>query len=123
MSPTPAALPPLPQPGLPVHNDYSFLAQAPTLLLLKDNPTWSTKSALTITHSGAPYLDAKEEGRRQMVFRTPQGQEVLRVVKEEHKWSGRGSEYNGMRPDGSAAWHVKLHHGLSGTDYSLYHYL
>ena len=78
------------------------------------------KNALTITQQGAPYLEAREEQRREMVFRTPQGEEVLRVVKQIHKWSGRGEEYHGMRPDGSEAWHVKLHRGLTGTDYGTF---
>lgn len=52
-----------------------------------------------------------------MVFRTPTGAEVLRVVKQAHKWSGRGEEYHGMRPEGSEAWRVKLRRGLTGTEY------
>ncbi|KAL1608075.1 hypothetical protein SLS60_003014 [Paraconiothyrium brasiliense] len=117
--PLPTSLPPLPAPGLVFHN-ANYLAQTPVLLLVKESPSnWSGRYALTITHQGAPYLEAREEQRREMVFRTPTGEELLRVVKQVHKWSGRGEEYHGMRPDGSEAWHVKLHRGMKGTDYRL----
>ncbi|KAJ4288929.1 hypothetical protein N0V90_011270 [Kalmusia sp. IMI 367209] len=117
--PPPSQLPPLPSPGFILHHP-AFVAQVPTLLHIKEsNSVWTCKAALTITQQGALYLEGREEKRREMVFRTPQGEEVLRVVKQIHKWSGRGEEYHGMRPEGSEAWHLKLHRGMRGTEYKL----
>lgn len=117
--PEPKPLPALPAPGLALHSP-NYIAQTPTLLLVKESSgNWSTKNALTVTRQGGAFLEGREEQRREMVFRTPSGHEVLRVKKQVHEWSGRGEEYHGMRPDGSRAWHVKLHRGLTGTDYRL----
>ncbi|KAF1968088.1 hypothetical protein BU23DRAFT_541632 [Bimuria novae-zelandiae CBS 107.79] len=117
--PPPSPLPALPAPGITLHSPH-YIAHDPTLLHLKESSgNWSNKYAVTITQQGAPYLEAREEQRREMVFRTTAGEEVLRVVKQVHKWCGRGEEYHGMRPDGSEAWHVKLHRRLTGTDYRL----
>jgi len=115
MAPPPPTLPPLPQPGLAVHSPL-WIAQNQTILLFKEKNGWRT--GFTASISGQPYLEAKEEHHKEMYFRTPQGEEVLKIVKQSHKWSGRGDEYHGLRPDGSEAWHVKLHRGLKGTDYS-----
>jgi hypothetical protein len=35
-----------------------------------------------------------------------QGQEVMRIVKQPHSWSG--DEYHGMKGEGNEAWHLKL---------------
>lgn len=118
--PEPKPLPALPAPGLALHSP-NYIAQTPTLLLVKESSgNWSTKNALTVTRQGGAFLEGREEQRREMVFRTPSGHEVLRVKKQVHEWSGRGEEYHGMRPDGSRAWHVKLHRGLTGTDYRMW---
>ena len=64
-------------------------------------------------------LTLRDDGMMKVRAGLTSVEEVLRVVKQVHTWSGKGSEYHGMRPDGSEAWHVKLHKGWSGTEYRM----
>jgi len=95
MTPPPPTLQPLPEPGLVVHSP-SWIAQTQTIILVKEACGWRT--GFTASISGHLYLQAKEEHHREMYFRTPEGEEVLKIVK-----SRKGEEYRGLRPDGSEA--------------------
>lgn len=50
------------------------------------------------------------------MFRDERGEEVLRVVKKVHKWSGR-VEYSGV-VEGREVWGVRVHRGMRGVGYS-----
>ncbi|KAH7359818.1 hypothetical protein BKA66DRAFT_472113 [Pyrenochaeta sp. MPI-SDFR-AT-0127] len=116
-------LAPLPQPGLPVFP--GFTATKPETFLIKGRDIMYNKALALISFStptgeaGSPFLEIKEDKRKEISFRTMDGTEVMRIVKETHPWSGRGTEYHGMRGDGNEVWYLKLHTGLRGTDYNL----
>jgi hypothetical protein len=61
-----------------------------------------------------PFLEICEVSPKNLSFKTMNGEEVMRIVKETHSWSGRAPEYYGMRGDGNQVWHLKLHQGLGG---------
>lgn len=64
-----------------------------------------------------------EEEKRTVVFRMPNGQEAMRIVKQVHKWSGKSPEYHGYTPDGRELWHLSLKSGLLRTKYGESHRL
>jgi hypothetical protein len=118
-----ANLPPLPQPGLPIFP--GFMARKPETFLMKATDTWSTKSSSTIYFAtptgqiGTPFVQMKEQKSKNMSFLTMDGREVMRIVKQKHPWSGKGTEYHGMRGDGQEVWHLKLRRGLTKTEYGM----
>ncbi|OAL47710.1 hypothetical protein IQ07DRAFT_589885 [Pyrenochaeta sp. DS3sAY3a] len=118
-----ANLPPLPQPGLPIFP--GFMARKPETFLMKATDTWSTKSSSTIYFAtptgqiGTPFVQMKEQKSKNLSFLTMDGREVMRIVKQKHPWSGKGTEYHGMRGDGQEVWHLKLRRGLTKTEYIL----
>ncbi|CAO2653438.1 Nn.00g028490.m01.CDS01 [Neocucurbitaria sp. VM-36] len=112
-------LPPLPQPGLTVYQ--GFTARKPETFLMKGRDLWSSKASFLISHStptgeaGAPFLEIREKKRKQISFLTMDGKEVMRIVKQPHNF--HGTEYHGMRGDGNEVWYLKLHSGMTKTDY------
>ena len=112
-------LPPLPQPGLNVYP--GFIATKPETFVAKGRDSWSDKASYLISFSSptgealAPFLEIVEQKRNQISFKTMQGQEVMRIVKQKHAFSG--TEYHGMRGDGKEIWYLKLKSGLTKTEY------
>ncbi|KAJ4364488.1 hypothetical protein N0V83_009082 [Neocucurbitaria cava] len=126
-----ANLAPLPQPGLPIFP--GFTAQKPCTFLMKGQDLWSNKASFLISHAspsgeaGAAFLEIREREKNQISFLTTggggdgDGREVMRIVKKCHSgWSKSksGTEYHGLRGDGTEAWCLKLHSGWSGTDFA-----
>ena len=114
-------LAPLPQPGFSIY--AGFIATKPETFVAKGRDSWSDKASFLISFSRptgeplAPFLEIIEEQKKQISFKTMQGQEVMRIVKQTHPWSGKGTEYHGMRGDGTEIWYLKLKQGWSSTDY------
>jgi hypothetical protein len=114
-------LAPLPQPGLSIYP--GFLAKKPETFVVKGRDAWSDRASYLISYSSptgeplAPFLEIVEQKRKQISFRTMQGQEVMRIVKQPHTWSG--TEYHGMRGEGQEAWYLKLKSSLTKTDYGM----
>ncbi|KAF2800276.1 hypothetical protein K505DRAFT_404114 [Melanomma pulvis-pyrius CBS 109.77] len=116
-------LAPLPAPGLMLFQGYT--AQRPESFIMKQKDVIAFKEKYTISFvsptggPGAPFLEIKEKKKKRITFKTMAGKEVMTIVKQTHEWSGRGTEYHGMRPDGTKMWHLKLHRGLTKTKYKL----
>ncbi|KAH8725648.1 hypothetical protein GQ44DRAFT_706891 [Phaeosphaeriaceae sp. PMI808] len=116
-------LPPLPQPGLSIYP--GFMATKPERFIAKGRNSWSDRTSYLISYCTPtgeplePYLEIIESQKKQISFKTMQGQEVMRIVKQTHSWSGKGAEYHGMRGDGNEIWHLKLKQGWSGTEYQM----
>jgi hypothetical protein len=116
-----AALQPLPQPGLPLIP--GFTATAPTSFLTKARSPLSGRAAYSVFYSspageeGAPFLDIFQDHKDTVSFRTPQGQEVMRIVKENSWSSWKTNEYLGVRGDGVEVWRLKVKSGWTGTEY------
>lgn len=112
--PSPPPLAPLAGTGFSLFPDQT--AQQSTTFLMKEHFSLA-RLRLDITTNGVLAFTAAEEKRNQYVFRTPSGEEVMRIAKDPHSWSGRGEEFHGLRPDGREVWTCKLRRKLSGTEY------
>lgn len=114
-------LSPLPQPGLVLFS--GFTAQRPETFFIKSESGSSIKAqyqvffASPIGSVGTPFMRLGEEEKNTTVFRQPNGQEAMRIVKQKHHWSGKSPEYHGYTPDGRKIWHLTLKEGLLKTDY------
>lgn len=114
-------LAPLPPPGLVLFPGYT--AQRPETFLMKAESGSSTLSHYQVSFTssagspGAPLMRIDEEEKRTIIFRMPNGQEAMRIVKQVHKWSGKSPEYHGYTPDGTKLWHLSLKSGLLQTKY------
>jgi hypothetical protein len=119
-------LAPLPQPGFSIYP--GLLATKPETFLSKGRDVYSDRASFLISYllpngeAGTPFLDIVEEQRKQISFRTMQGQEVMKIVKQKHNWSGKATEYHGMRGEGNELWYLKLRSGSSGTEYRMLHW-
>jgi hypothetical protein len=117
-------LAPLPQPGLSIYPGY--IATKPETFVAKGRDAWSDKASYLISFASptgealAPFLEIVESKKKNISFKTLQGQEVMRIVKEVSSWSGK-TQYHGMRGDGVEVWHLKLKSGLTKTDYRMLH--
>ena len=115
------SLAPLPQPGLSIYP--GFMATKPEVFVAKGRDAWSDKASYLISYSSpsgeplAPFLEIIEQKKKQISFKTMQGREVMRIVKQPHTWSG--TEYHGMRGDGNEAWYLKLKSSLTKTEYRM----
>ncbi|KAH9880342.1 hypothetical protein IAQ61_000633 [Plenodomus lingam] len=115
-------LAPMPPPGLMVYR--GFMAEQPETFLFKSRDLWSSKASFSIsraTPSGevlAPFLDLKEGPRDNVVFRTLDGYEVMRIIRNRRSWSGKGAKYYGMRGE-EEIWQLRLVRGLKGTSYGM----
>ncbi|PVH92226.1 hypothetical protein DM02DRAFT_605627 [Periconia macrospinosa] len=109
---------PLPQPGLIVFP--GFIAQKPESFFMQEEKVWTLSDSLLVSFaSGEPFMKVKCPSRKETVFCTTQGQEVLRITKRKHHFTGKGSEYRGIRPDGSEAFYLALQRKLTETGYDL----
>lgn len=115
-------LAPLSQPGLCIYS--GFMAAKSESFVTKGRNAWSDRASYLISYSSpsgealAPFLEIVEEKKKQISFKTTQGQEVMRIVKQPHTWSG--TEYHGMRGEGNEVWHLKLKTTWS-TEYRTYY--
>lgn len=120
MAPTAPNIPPLaaiPPPGLGLYPGY--LAHFPTSLMLKKSDKGWVVSYLSPTGgAGVMAFTVSKENKKDMVYRTTTGQEVMRIRKKS-KWSG-DEEYFGMRPDGIQCWYCKVHRGLLKTEFRMF---
>jgi hypothetical protein len=109
---------PLPHPGLSVYP--GFTATKPETFLAKCRNAWSDRASYLISYSSPngkplnPFMEIVEEKRNNISFKTMNGQEVMRIIKQEHTWSG--AEYHGMRGEGNEVWHLQLK-GNWSTEY------
>lgn len=93
---------------------------------MKGRELWSDKASFLISfanpvgEAGTPFLELREDTRNNISFKTLDGKEVMRIVRQKHNWSGKGAEYHGMRGDGNEVWYLKLNRRLKGTDYGVY---
>ncbi|CAI6336223.1 unnamed protein product [Periconia digitata] len=112
------SLPPLPQPGVPLIN--GFIARKPETFFMQEEKILTFKDDFLVSFaSGQEFLKVSRLNRKEISFRTIKGQEVMRIMKQKHSFSGRGSEYRGVRPDGTEAFYLKLERGLIRTGYDL----
>lgn len=116
-------LTPIPAPGLVVFPGFTATKQE--RFIVKQCSEWKTDNRFKVhfatptNEPGAPFLEINELQRNKLIaFTTPDGNEVMRIQKEPHKWSGKDPEYHGITPHGQEAWYLKLHMGLRGTTYS-----
>ncbi|KAF2849474.1 hypothetical protein T440DRAFT_469240 [Plenodomus tracheiphilus IPT5] len=115
-------LAPTPHPGLTVYP--GFTAQNPESFLFKSRDLWSNKASFLISHatpSGkalAPFLSLKEESKDTIIFKTLNGQEVMRIIRNSRNWTSKGAKYYGMRGE-EEIWQLRLVRGLKGTNYEL----
>ncbi|KAH9870975.1 hypothetical protein J1614_006549 [Plenodomus biglobosus] len=115
-------LAPMPYPGLTIYP--GFTAEHAETFLFKGRDLLSNKASFLIsraTPSGevlAPFLELKEETKDNIIFRTLDGQEVMRILRNSRSWSGKGAKYYGMRGQ-EEIWQLRLVRGLKGTNYEL----
>ena len=118
-------LTPLPSPGLTLYP--GFTASRPETFIMKERGILSTKKSFLVSFAtsegspATPFLEICEVSPKNLSFKTMNGEEVMRIIKETHTWSGRAPEYHGIRGEGDQIWHLKLHQGLGGlgaTEYS-----
>lgn len=115
-------LAPMPPPGLTLYP--GFRAERPETFLLKGRDLWSSKASFLVSYATpsaealAPFLELKEESKNNIIFRTLDGVEVMRIIRNNPTWSGKGAKYYGMRGP-EEAWQVRLMRGVTGTDYEL----
>lgn len=62
-------------------------------------------------------LDIFQDSRNAVSFRTPQGQEVLRIVKQNNWSSWKTITHCGVRGDGVEMWRLKISSRWMGTEY------
>ncbi|EAT87007.1 hypothetical protein SNOG_05943 [Parastagonospora nodorum SN15] len=111
---------PLPQPGLSIYP--GFTATKPETFLAKCRNAWSDRASYLISYSSPngkplnPFMEIVEEKKNNISFKAMNGQEVMRIIKQEHTWSG--AEYHGMRGEGNEVWHLQLK-GSWSTEYHL----
>ncbi|KAF2821219.1 hypothetical protein CC86DRAFT_459364 [Ophiobolus disseminans] len=116
-------LAPLPLPGFSLHS--GFMATKGHTFVAKGRDSWSDKASFLVSYASptgeaiAPFLEIVEEQKKQISFRTMEGQEVMRIVKQTHAWGFKPTTYHGMRSDGVEAWSLKLKQNLSGTQYQV----
>ncbi|KAH7385253.1 hypothetical protein DE146DRAFT_769002 [Phaeosphaeria sp. MPI-PUGE-AT-0046c] len=117
-------LPPLPQPGVSLYSGY--MATKPETFVAKGRDAWSDRASYLISFSSpagealAPFLEIVEAKKNQISFKTTQGHEVMRIVKQRHTWICIPYiNIHGMRGDGNEVWHLKLTQNLKGTKYQL----
>lgn len=85
-------LPPLPQPGLSLYPGY--IATKPESFIAKGRDSWSDKASYLISFCSptgealAPFMEIVETKKNMISFKTMKGQEMMRIVKERHSWSG-----------------------------------
>jgi hypothetical protein len=114
-------LTPLPSPGLTLYP--GFTANKPETFIMRERNILSSKNSFLVSFAtplgepSTPFLEICENAPKELSFKAMNGQEVMRIVKKTHSWSGRGPEYHGMRA-GNEVWYLELHHGWEGTDYS-----
>ena len=117
-------LAPLLQPGLVLFP--GFTAQGSETFFVKcesgflHNSQYQISFASPIGGADTPFMRMSEEEKKIMVFRSPNGQETIRIVKLVHHWSGKSPEYHDYAPDGRKIWHLTLKEGLLRTKYSRY---
>lgn len=115
-------LAPMPRPGLPLYP--GFRAERPETFLFKGRDLWSNKASFLISHATpdgeavAPFLELKEESKNNIIFRTLDGMEVMRIIRNSPTWSGKGAKYYGMRGP-EEVWQLRLMRGVTGTDYGM----
>jgi hypothetical protein len=111
---------PLTQPGLSVHPEY--VATSPKSFFVKRRNAMADRATFLIFYlapaggAGDSFLEIIEEQRNTIIFRTTQGQEVMRIVRVTHRWSSKPIEYHGMRGAGNEVWCLNLMRGLGGSD-------
>ncbi|KAH7072138.1 hypothetical protein BKA63DRAFT_63364 [Paraphoma chrysanthemicola] len=115
-------LQPLPQSGLSLYPGY--LATKPETFHVKGRNAFSGKASYLISyasHSGealTPYLEIIQDKKGNIIFKTLQGEEVMRIVKEVVSWSGK-TTYRGSKGDGVEMWNLRLKTTLRRTEYNV----
>ncbi|KAL6704954.1 hypothetical protein ACN47E_007499 [Coniothyrium glycines] len=116
-------LTPLPRPGLCLIPGY--VAQQPETFLMQGKELLSDKASFLISHAtqtgeaGTPFLQLREDTKNRITFKTMDGVEVMSILRDPHKWSGKSPEYRAVRADGTEVWYLKLYRGLTRTEYQL----
>jgi hypothetical protein len=113
-------LPPLPHPGFSLHPGYT--ATEPHTFVAKGRDAWLNRASYLISYASpggkamAPFLEIVEQVKKNISFRTLQGQEVMRIVKKTNgTW--KSTTYHGLRDDGVEMWMLKLKQTYKGTEY------
>jgi hypothetical protein len=115
------SLAPLPQPGFSLHPGYT--ATQPHTFVAKGCDAWSDRASYLISYASptgeaiAPFLEIVEKEKKNISFRTLQGQEVMRIVKVTNALKWKSTTYHGLRTDGVEVWMVKLKKSLGRTEY------
>jgi hypothetical protein len=82
-------LPPLPHPGFSLHPGYT--ATEPHTFVAKGRDAWLNRASYLISYASpggkamAPFLEIVEKVKKNISFRTLQGQEVMRIVKKDQR--------------------------------------
>ncbi|KAF1835948.1 hypothetical protein BDW02DRAFT_567552 [Decorospora gaudefroyi] len=117
-------LPPLPVPGLSLIPN--FTAQRPEIFVLKAQDRHLGRASMLISacdpkgHAGAPFMQLNEESSHNVVFRTMEGQEVMRIMVDRHSWFSHKTEYKAVRSaDAVPIWDLELKTGWRVPKYDL----
>ncbi|KAF2187951.1 hypothetical protein K469DRAFT_704229 [Zopfia rhizophila CBS 207.26] len=123
MAPIIPVLNPIPPPGLVVFPEYTALKQE--ALLMKETKKHWTRDNIIVSFKGPDsgidqaFIEIDEVQKRTYVFKNVNtGQEIMRIVKEEHSLSP--NVYHGMSAAGEEKWTLRLkRHSFSPTEYIL----
>ncbi|KAF2193432.1 hypothetical protein K469DRAFT_618525 [Zopfia rhizophila CBS 207.26] len=101
-----------------------FIAKQPETFITKERDTWKWKeNSYIVTRPtptgkpGEPFIQILSENRKEMSFKTMDGQVVMRIAKENPML--RSPIYHGMSPAGDEIWTLALKSGLMSTQYNI----
>lgn len=108
-------LTPVPAPGFTLVP--SFTAAKPSTFITKERDTWKWKTcSYTVSRAtfdskpGEPHLDIVGLSRKEAVFRTTDGREIMRISKENRLL--KAPVYRGVSPEGQEPWSLEAKSGL-----------
>ena len=118
-------LTPVPSPGFSLVP--GFTALEPSSFISKERDTWKWKAcSYTVSLAtadgkpGEPYVDIVGLSRKEVVFTTVDGREIMRVSKENRLL--KAPVYHGMSPEGEEIWTLEAKSGLLKEKWSECHH-
>jgi hypothetical protein len=121
----PDQLTPVPSPDFSLIS--GFTALEPSTFLTKERDTWKWKAcSYTVSRAtadkkpGDPYLDIVGLSRKEVMFKTVDGREIMRILKENRLL--KAPVYHGMSPEGEEIWRLIAKSGLLKEKWSECHH-
>jgi hypothetical protein len=109
-------LTPVPAPGFTLIP--GFTAQQPETFITKERDTWKWKQcSYTVSRPtsdgkpGNPYLEIVGQSRKEVIFKTVEGRELMRIAKENRLL--KAPVYHGISPEGNELWSLVAKSGFS----------